>query len=163
MPLISLERARPDWTEQSFSFTKGKLRNGETLPLQLKNSSDAWYQHILCIHFYKSHSPGTVRHTQSIRTLCVLRCFWCAYCSVAFFVPRPRYRRKPDSLISPFPPYNFLKTWHFFLLQRSFLFLFLLLSKDKLWKTPKMNNEKNPFLWILLSSGDQSHLLIKVI
>lgn len=44
----------------------------------------------------------------------------------------------------------------------SHFFLSLLLSKDKLWKIPEINNEKNPLLWILHSSGEQSHLMIKV-
>lgn len=79
-----------------------------------------------------------------------------------FFVPRPRYRRNPDSLISPFPSYNFLKSWHFFFLAAAVIFISLSSAlKDKLWKNPKMNHEKNPFLWILLSSGDQFHLLTK--
>lgn len=118
------------------------------------------YINTYCVHISTRVTPQAQPDTCRTSGLCVLPCFWWAYCSVAFFVPRPRYRRSADSLIPPFHSYNFLKTWHFFL-QQSFLFLFLLLSKDKLWKSPKMNHEKNLFLWIVLSSGDQFHLLIK--
>lgn len=38
-----------------------------------------------------------------------------------FSGPRPRLWGNPGSLIFPLPSYNFLKIWHFFLLQQSFL------------------------------------------
>lgn len=122
-------------------------RNTAITTEKLKSSiNHTLYQHTFCIDFYWSHSLGTVRYRQNTRTLCALPCFWCAYCSIAIFLDPGQDSEGIQAHLSFLSLHIISSKFGISSCYSSHFFLSLLLSKDKLWKIPEINNEKNPLL-----------------
>lgn len=117
------------------------------------------YQNMLCIHFCLSRSPGTARYLQNIRTLCVLTCFWCAYCSVAFFCTQTKIQKESRLTYLSLP---FTNSLHFFFFFCSSHFYFSFFCSPKIscgrllrWIMKKSFLMNSALLWWSVSSADQ--------